>query len=96
MVEVWNWAVGYLLVFAVLQLAVYLYYVRQNEEARSRPLLDGEGYPVGDGDGPTRARTTEGSSAHVGTRPCPHCGAENEPDTTFRYCRECAASLTQI
>ncbi|WP_101294171.1 zinc ribbon domain-containing protein [Halegenticoccus soli] len=31
--------------------------------------------------------------AEAGERRCPHCGAENEPDATFVFCRNCAQRL---
>ncbi|WP_435333947.1 DUF7577 domain-containing protein [Haloarchaeobius sp. TZWWS8] len=94
MTEVWNWAVGYLLVFAVLQLVVYLYYLRRSEEPRSRPILDGEGYAVGEA--PARAPPNDRGGEAEGARYCPHCGTENERTTVFRYCWSCAKSLTGV
>ncbi|MCT9094447.1 hypothetical protein [Haloarchaeobius sp. HME9146] len=92
MAEVWDWAIGYLLVFAALQLAVYIYYRRQTDSGPSRavPEGDGIGFEERAASAPaTRRREPTGDSRH-----CPHCGTPNELDPTFRYCRYCAGDLS--
>ncbi|WP_439027593.1 DUF7577 domain-containing protein [Haloarchaeobius sp. DT45] len=94
MAEVWDWAIGYLLVFAALQLAVYIYYRRQTDSGPSRAVPDGDGISLEDRvasapAAPPRERETDGDARH-----CPHCGTPNELDPTFRYCRHCAEPLS--
>ncbi|WP_267640891.1 DUF7577 domain-containing protein [Haloarchaeobius amylolyticus] len=93
MAEVWDWAIGYLLVFAALQLAVYLYYRRQTDSGASRAVPEGDGVGfderVTSAPAPRRRESTDGDTRH-----CPHCGTPNELDAAFRYCRNCAGSLS--
>jgi hypothetical protein len=43
---------------------------------------------------PERPTRAEGPAAADGDgRYCPHCGAENEPDSAFRLCWNCASRL---
>ncbi|MFD1647220.1 DUF7577 domain-containing protein [Haloarchaeobius litoreus] len=90
MANVWDWTLGYLVVFAVLQLAVYVYYRRQVDDD---PTPDPAG---GDPAGVDRvvANTSVRDTGATDSRRCPHCGASNEPDSRYRYCRNCAKSLS--
>ncbi|MFC4406671.1 DUF7577 domain-containing protein [Haloarchaeobius iranensis] len=90
MANVWDWTLGYLVVFAVLQFAVYAYYRRQVDDD---PTPDPAG---GDPAGIDRtvANTSVRGSETTDSRRCPHCGASNEPDSRYRYCRNCTKSLS--
>ncbi|WP_435347789.1 DUF7577 domain-containing protein [Haloarchaeobius sp. HRN-SO-5] len=90
MASVWNWAIGYLLVFAALQFAVYVYYRRRMDDEAS-PQGPGGEQPTVDQFAARSAFGDEATGSDV--RPCPHCGVGNEPDSTFRYCRNCARQL---
>lgn len=91
MASVWDWTIGYLVVFAALQIAVYVYYRRQVDDG---PVPDPTG---GDPDTVERVasnRSVRNDDEGTDSRRCPHCGASNEPDTRYRYCRNCARSLS--
>jgi hypothetical protein len=104
MVEVWSWIIGYAVLFAVVQLAIYAYYVRRGEsgDPRANAIGDPEEYahagdrakrkPVVDDDlDDTEPARHPGTDADV--RPCPHCGTPNETVSTVKYCRNCTRSL---
>lgn len=90
MANVWDWTLGYLVVFAALQLAVYLYYRRRTDDD---PTPDPTG---GDPAGVERvvANTSVANADADERRRCPHCGATNEADARYRYCRNCTRSLS--
>ncbi|MFB6165117.1 MAG: hypothetical protein ABEJ31_08150 [Haloarculaceae archaeon] len=89
--EVWTWIVAYVVGFSLLQLLVYRYFRDSDASVEGPPHGPGERYsPAVDGlerDAP-RGREATGDGRY-----CPHCGATNEPDASFRYCRECASPL---
>jgi hypothetical protein len=89
---VWNWAIGYLLVFAALQFAVYVYYRRRMDDEPS-PRGGGREHSSVDQFGARSALGTDSTDADG--RPCPHCGTANDLDSTFRYCRNCARRLAR-
>lgn len=86
MVDLWAVVLGYAFVLLLIQVAVYLY------------LSDGRGgggrdraVPTGAG-GDARSSVEERSRSRDYRR-CPHCGAANESDAPFEFCRECIGSL---
>lgn len=101
--EVWSWIIGYAVLFAVVQLAIYVYYVRQGEGTPSASGVgDADDYQrIGDrierepltddalDDHDAPARQNDDSE----TRACPHCGTPNQTVNTIRYCRHCTRSL---
>jgi hypothetical protein len=104
MVEVWSWIIGYAVLFAVVQLAIYAYYVRRGEggDPRANAIGDPEEYahagdrvkrkPVVDDDlddTEPAQRPTDGRNV----RACPHCGTPNESISTVKYCWNCTRSL---
>lgn len=101
--EVWGWILGYAVLFAVVQLAIYVYYVRRGEGTPSASGVgDAEDVkrvgdrlerdPLDDGEFPEPEQSTD-ATEDPGTRSCPHCGTPNETVDTVKYCRHCTRSL---
>ncbi|WP_323674724.1 hypothetical protein [Halorubellus sp. PRR65] len=102
MVEVWSWIIGYAVLFAVVQLAIYAYYVRRGDtNPQASAIGDPEEYTrvgdrvqrnhvdedaLDDHDPPTHSNEDT-------VRACPHCGTPNDRLGTVKYCRNCTRSL---
>jgi ribosomal protein S14 len=103
MVDIWGWILGYAILFAVVQLAIYAYYVRRGD---ARPGASAIGEPddysrvgdrvkgdplvekdIGDATPPDQAPNQDDARA------CPHCGTVNDTTSTIKYCRHCTRSL---
>lgn len=106
--EVWSWILGYAVLFAVVQLAIYAYYVRQGEGTPSASGAgDADDYQhIGDriereplAEDGVNDDALDGPDApprrdgDAEMRACPHCGTPNETTGTIRYCRHCTRSL---
>jgi len=101
--EVWGWILGYAVLFAVVQLAIYAYYVRRGEGAPSASGVgDAEDVKrVGDRlerdpideDDLAEPEPPAAAGDDAEARTCPHCGTPNEAVTTVKYCRHCTRSL---
>ncbi len=82
----WGWLLAYVLGFGLLQLLLYRYF-RGDEpsvEAAPNPVDSGtSGRPVDE----PRADPEEGVVR------CGDCGARNDADGGYTYCRECASAL---
>ncbi|WP_224267928.1 DUF7577 domain-containing protein [Haloprofundus salinisoli] len=105
----WGWILVYVLGLVVLQLLVYRYLGGEGgafAEADSAGARRGSGGDeptereiVRDRTGavnvgpPMSTATAEAFRESTTERVCPHCGVENEPDTTFTFCRSCAQRL---
>ncbi|WP_224448534.1 DUF7577 domain-containing protein [Haloprofundus salilacus] len=105
----WGWILAYVLGLVVLQLLVYRYLGGDGgafAEADSAVARRGGGGDesadrdvVRDRPGaanvgpPMAAARAEALRESTTERVCPHCGVENEPDTTFTFCRNCAQRL---
>jgi hypothetical protein len=84
--DAWGWIVVYVVGFTLFQLLVFRY-IRggpspDNGSAdppitSEMPAIERDRRPDVDGDG----------------RFCQHCGAKNETDTVYTYCRQCASPL---
>ncbi len=86
MVDLWVVVLGYAFVLLLVQVAVYLYLSdSRGNGGRDRAVPVGAG---GDGGRPLGDR-----SEARDYRRCPHCGAPNESDGPFKYCRQCGGSL---
>jgi|AntRauTorcE11898_2_1112593.scaffolds.fasta_scaffold01326_7 ribosomal protein S14 len=107
MVEVWSWIIGYAVLFAVVQLAIYAYYVRRGESGnpRASAIGDPDEYAhAGDRvkhnptveddlDDARPAQRPTDDTDDTDVRACPHCGTPNESIPTVKYCRCCTRSL---
>ncbi|WP_247730239.1 DUF7577 domain-containing protein [Halovivax limisalsi] len=101
--ELWGWLAGYVLLFALLHLALFYYYSRQESDDRrpARALDDGPlsnvryGAPVDRSHtGAERADPSEFDLEIEGEAvECPRCGAPNESDSTYTYCWNCISTL---
>ncbi|MDG5777966.1 hypothetical protein VB773_05155 [Haloarculaceae archaeon H-GB2-1] len=86
--EPWGWIIVYVVGFTLFQLLVFRY------------ISGGPSPDNGSADSPLAAempalerdRHTRDGHAEDG-RYCQHCGAQNESDPMFTYCRECANPL---
>lgn len=86
MVDLWVVVLGYAFVLLLVQVAVYLYFSDgRGGGGRDRAVPAGAG---GEGSVPA-----EEPSRERDYRRCPHCGAANESDAPFDYCRQCVGSL---
>lgn len=91
--DLWGWVIAYAVVFVLVQLLVYVYYLRRGDGADHsvRPAATGDPGQYG-----RRPSTLPDHDADAGVedgRRCPNCGARNEAVSTFSYCRNCAESL---
>jgi hypothetical protein len=84
--EIWAWLLAYVLGFGLLQLFLYRYF------SRKQGALDGATPPGTEG--ARRAPPDhDGEDSGDGALRCQHCGAANENEASFTYCRECASPL---
>lgn len=97
---VWEFVVVYLVVFVLLQFAVYRY-LRRGDDGTPHalghlPNAEPGGVDERSADG-RRARGRSGDLPADGldgdVRRCPRCGAANEGDQEFTFCRNCAGRL---
>lgn len=79
------WLAAYLLGFTVLQLLLYRYFRREVPRGETTTPASADG-------GTPRAATGTDAPDTDGSR-CPHCGAENEAEGVYSYCRECLSPL---
>jgi hypothetical protein len=102
-VDIPQWALIYVVSFALLHLAIYYYYLRgeQGEDSAS-PSFSGE-----NGDYPSRnpvprdRREIAQDRRDTGRPPtddedgcrCPHCGTINEANSVYTYCQKCVQRL---
>ncbi|MFP9193270.1 DUF7577 domain-containing protein [Natronosalvus vescus] len=103
--SLWGWLIGYIVLFAVLHLVLYYAYVRQNGETTLPSVTDGEHtgfqsapradtYRTHRGDGGESVDVDDLDISGESTT-CPHCGAPNEHDQVYTYCRVCVSPLRQ-
>jgi len=93
--DAWAWILVYLVGFTLFQLLLFRYFSDGRAfdgvslgsgETAGVQSLDHAGTT---GESPQRGETEDDDG---GLR-CPHCGAHNEEETTYTYCRNC---LTQL
>jgi len=85
----WIWILVYVLAFAVFQLVLYRYL--QGEE---QPPIEQATPDYGDTErAPSRATVTPGEGESGEMVCCPRCGAYNERDSAYTYCKECVQRL---
>jgi hypothetical protein len=89
--EAWAWLAAYLIGFALLQLVLYRYFQRgeSTHDADTRE----PGYKRLEGSAASTDIDTEADSDREDAVVCQQCGAFNERDGMFSYCRECAEPL---
>ena len=80
----WAWIVAYVVGFALLQLLLYRYLGRDARGTDAARPAATEG-PAGL-TGATRAPTGDAVA-------CRHCGAENDREAPYRFCRVCTSPL---
>ena len=104
--ELWGWLAGYVLLFALLPVALYYYYVRQEtDEGRAAPpVADGAltdlryGTPIDDRsqrgvDEPVDDPDAYDIDLDGEILECRSCGAPNESESTYTYCWNCLSTL---
>jgi hypothetical protein len=95
---VWAFVVLYLAAFVLLQFVIYRY-LRDHREEESRmavsrpPNADRRARRDGDGSERRRVQETVERGGDEAFRRCPSCGATNEPDGPYTFCRNCATRL---
>jgi len=106
--DVWQWVLLYAAFLALVQLLIY-YYLRRGRDRQSMtvsgagdrgrtngavPNSSGlREMPGSPDDGDAGAETDPRSDADETTLVCPHCGARNDREPTFTYCRNCVSQL---
>jgi len=99
--EAWVWLAAYLVGFALLQLVLYRYF-QGSESAESeshepgyRRLERSAGRSDVGAEDVDTVRETETATADTEQDAvvCQQCGALNERNSMFSYCRECASPL---
>jgi hypothetical protein len=100
MVEVWNWIIGYAVLFALVQFLIYTYYVRRGNGTASGTGGDTDDYhAVSDPREPDRIAPDDVDTPDAGDldddsqRRCPHCGTPNDATPTVKYCQHCTRAL---
>ncbi|QCJ45779.1 MULTISPECIES: DUF7577 domain-containing protein [Haloprofundus] len=105
----WGWILVYVLGLVVLQLLVYRYLGGEGgafaeadsaiarrggsgDESAEREMAH-DRTAAASLSPAMSAATTEAFRKSATERICPHCGVENEADTTFTFCRNCAQRL---
>jgi nitrogen fixation-related uncharacterized protein len=104
--SVWAVIAGVVVALVLVQVAVYRYLWSQREslvEAESsnggRASEDGRRRERREPLDPTTSgwvaanRDDRAGEPAGGPRRCPQCGVENEPESTFTFCRNCAGRL---
>ncbi|MHB9287690.1 hypothetical protein ACKVMT_11720 [Halobacteriales archaeon Cl-PHB] len=88
--EPWAWLAAYLVGFAFLQLLLYRYFREETSgQGQAGPERSASG-----GRDPVRPRTDGGAASQSDDAVhCAHCGARNERDPAYTFCRECANPL---
>jgi DNA-directed RNA polymerase subunit RPC12/RpoP len=83
--ETWVWLAAYLVGFALLQLYLYRYFMRQSRTGaeRTTPSSEGRSNAI---DPPDDVSSDDLVS-------CEHCGSYNENHQMFYFCRECGNRL---
>lgn len=90
--SVWGWLVAYVVGFALLQLLLYRYFSDDHTaydaspDARERST---EGHPAAGQDPLAPRPPTEPGDTLV----CRHCGAPNERESSYTFCRRCVQPL---
>jgi hypothetical protein len=91
--SVWGWLVAYVVGFALLQLLLYRYfsddhttYDGASPDARETST---EGHPAAGQDPLAPRPPTEPGDTLV----CRHCGAPNEREGSYTFCRRCVQPL---
>ena len=89
----WGWILIYLVGFALFQLVLFRY-VSDGQAADGMSLESGEtaGPQTLDRGQPAREPGAGPEATTDGVR-CPHCGADNDDEQPFTYCRKCLAQL---
>ena len=88
--EAWTWLAAYLIGFALLQLVLYRYF-RRGESTHEQGEAREPGYKRLEGSAPSDIGTPADPDSD--TVACGNCGARNERDGMYSYCRECAEPL---
>jgi hypothetical protein len=80
----WAWILAYVVGFALLQLLLYRYLGRdaRGTDAATPTAREGSAGLTGGAHAPTGDAVT-----------CRHCGAENDREASYRFCRECTSPL---
>lgn len=84
--ETWTWLAAYLVGFLLLQVYLYRYFMKESamgSSERTTPLSDGRTSTVESPDD-----VPDGDLVT-----CQSCGAYNETDQMFTFCRNCGSRL---
>lgn len=87
--ELWAWLVAYLLGFALLQMYLYRYFIRGQSTGKSSAEQTTPAYSEG-GSAPVDRPEVSDASDLVA---CGECGAYNEREAAFTYCKQCGRRL---
>ncbi len=93
--EPWVWLVASLVGFALLQVALYRYFRGETSEDRSTGK-PGARTDTGRQFGESAVQSTREDRSPEGATEgvhCTHCGARNERNAVFTYCRRCVQPL---
>lgn len=91
----WGWAIAAAVLFITLvQLVAYYYLMKGSSNGQMWPSsTDGRGARPSPGVGSADAPFEEGHNDDD-VRRCTRCGAPNDPDPIYTYCRNCGAQLS--
>jgi hypothetical protein len=88
--EMWAWLAAYVLGFAVLQVYLYMYFTRGQS---TQGEVSTEGTTRGISEGTATSVTTPEGMSDTDLVNCENCGAYNENDPMFTYCKRCGDRL---
>lgn len=89
--DAWTWLVAYLVGFVLLQLFLYRYFQR-GESTSNGGNPRKSGYERLE-HGATADSVRNRADSETDGVYCRHCGTQNERDTMYSYCRNCAEPL---
>lgn len=88
--QMWAWLAAYVLGFAVLQVYLYMYFTR-GRSTQGEVSADGATTSLSEGRAATV--TTPDGVSDTDLVTCHGCGAYNESDPMFSYCKQCGDRL---
>ncbi|MFB6201092.1 MAG: hypothetical protein ABEI98_03685 [Halorhabdus sp.] len=89
MAPAWGWVLAYVLGFLLFQAAIYWYLQGQGTTIEG----PARGHPEGDVVTHPAIDSPDADADPDSAIRCPHCGASNDREPGYRYCRECVREL---
>jgi hypothetical protein len=88
--ETWVWLAAYVVGFALLQVYLYFYFIR-GQSAGTESSAEAPAHSVPEGG--VRSVEAPDGIADTDAISCSNCGAYNENDQMFTFCKQCGERL---